>query len=39
MNKTIAQRPLTSASFACLIAGWMLLWLFIGSGVNIYSDI
>jgi hypothetical protein len=34
MNKAIAQNPLTFASFACLIAGWMLLLMFIGSRMN-----
>jgi hypothetical protein len=34
MNKTIARSPLTFASFTCLIAGWILLMIFIGSGVN-----
>jgi len=34
MNKTIAQNPLTFASFTCLIAGWILLMMFIGSGMN-----
>jgi hypothetical protein len=38
MNETIAQNPLTFASFACILAGWTLLWLFIGLGMNVPSD-
>jgi hypothetical protein len=34
MNKAIAQNLLTFASFACLLAGWTLLWMFVGSGMN-----
>jgi hypothetical protein len=39
MNKKIAQNPLTFSSFACLLAGWTLLWLFIGLGMKMSSDI
>ena len=38
MNKAIVQNPLIFASFACLLAGWTLLWLFIGLGMNVSSD-
>lgn len=38
MNKAIAQHPLTSASFACLIAGWMLLLIFVRSGMNNHRE-
>jgi hypothetical protein len=38
MNKAIAQNPLTFASFATLIAGWLLLWVFVGSGANSHYE-
>jgi hypothetical protein len=34
MNKAIARNPLTFASFACLMGGWLLLLIFIRSGMN-----
>jgi hypothetical protein len=36
MNRAIAQNPLTFASFVTLLAGWLLLWAFVGSGANAY---
>jgi hypothetical protein len=38
MNKAIAQNPLTFASFACLMAGWLLLLTFVGSGINSHHE-
>jgi hypothetical protein len=38
MNRAIAQNPLTFASFTCLLAGWMMLWLTIGLGMNSLSE-
>jgi hypothetical protein len=38
MNKAITQNPRTFASFACLMAGWLLLLIFIRSGMNSHHE-
>jgi hypothetical protein len=38
MNRNFQQDRLAYISFACLIVGWVLFWIFINSGMKYHSE-